>query len=170
MLLLWRLSNMKRCHWRGTPYSQRGKNPVAAASNVQSSFSLNQNDVFPLCSYVVKDTTVIKKARNNFHCFEPTKPQTAEIIYVPDSDVKYTDLLLHLKHIQMRFDVWCHKQYGSQLLRRQLPVEGLGFFFFFFYGLLSVDAERDIQMLSNSCLKKKIYSLNAKNLPLNIPQ
>lgn len=96
-----------------------------AASNVQSSFSLNQNDVFPLCGYVAKTLLWSKKPETTF-----TASSQECVICVPDSNVKYTDSLLYSKHIQMSFDVRCHKQYGSQLSADNSLLEVWDFFFF----------------------------------------
>lgn len=75
--------------WRETPRCRRGKNTLMAAKDVQSSVSLYQKryTVFPLCSSVAETAAVIKRARHNFRCCGPRKPQTTEIIRVPDSNL-----------------------------------------------------------------------------------
>lgn len=87
-----------------------GKHHTAAGGRTRSwqpimykvQFHLTKT-IFSSAQLCGTDTAVIKTPRNNFHWFKPRKPQTPEIISVPDSNVKYTDLLLYLRHAQMNF-------------------------------------------------------------------
>lgn len=102
----------KRCHWGEKPYGRRGKNLDLAANYVQSSVSLNQNDIFPLHIDAVK--TLLWSKQPVTTLIKPGQPQIHAFILVPDCNVKYIDIchaLVYLTHIQ----VFCHKPYFVML-------------------------------------------------------
>lgn len=119
--------------------ASEGKHHTAAGGRTRSwqpimykvQFQLTKTIYISSAQLCGKDTAVIKTVSNNFHCFKPRKPQTPEIIQVPDSSVKYADLLLYLRHIEVNLKFFLNWRCWN-----------------FSSGLRSIDAECDIQMKS----------------------